>query len=298
MVLLFSCLIIGLSALGVSFYYSILWFYNQGAGLFLSVVFALIYVGSTTIAFEKGIEQLNIFANVEKGKTYKRKKRWTYLLSGLLILGLWSMGAGYSMLSTIGGQYDQLVTLDTKTTEQIDRTDYVAIQAQKLEDRASYKAEERALVLACAELPPGTDWASREAINRNQGRLDTVRAELKTIDAYLLEIAPLVGAQEHTETFNISDRNFYVYLAEITGKDPVKIQFKLALFPSVTTDIISPVFITIFILGWRRENRLKKERLRRPTAPKKNVAAQREPTKKTISMARKKPAAQQAELFE
>lgn len=270
MILAFSCLVIGLGLMGVSGYYSLLWFIKMGTPIPIACIFATAYVVFANITFEFGFEAFRNAGLWASKKGSQKTKNYTYELSlkkqrkemvkGILIMLGWFFFAGYSIYCTVGGQYDQLMVVESEVevvTEQV--VDYSKLIALKEDSLHAYKDERAQLLVVTSSVESVEEsWDYVNTLKATNERLSLVKENISNLENELVELYGLQSTQSYSEEFDISDRGYFVYISELSkGRwNPVRIQFYSALLPSIVVDIISPICLTIFVLWWKKRKKV------------------------------------------
>jgi hypothetical protein len=269
-------LIVGIVAITISIYYSFKWLEYVGTPFIISASLALTYVLFINIVFESAIglikQAYTIHKNALKIKTnnpglYKRARfmKLKRIVIGYFILLVWFFLTIYSILSTVAGQYNQLIFVETQqiNTDAKDTDFYkdqiIAINEQiellKNENKL-FNEEIKILVNRSSSIESIEDkFKYRNTTKKTETRTDLLR---KNITENNKKISSLIekksGLQkEDYSDFKVNKGNVYNYFAKLTRLEPLYIQFILSLFPSMFIDIISPVSLAIFLFRKRQE---------------------------------------------
>jgi hypothetical protein len=263
-------LFIGLVALSISIYYSMLWLWKYAGFPFIIALFlAFAYIVFLNIVFEGAISffrqailiKNNSLKIRESNKPlYKRsiQMQISRILIGLVIMFVWFFLTAYSMISTVAGQYGQIIKIEeSKSTVRKD-ADFYTEQLNSIEEQmefimtqnTSYQEELNILLDRAKSINTIEDrYKYRNTTGSTEERIDELRKSIETntsqINALLIEKRGLL--KDDSSDFSINFGSVYTYFSKITGLPELLIQVVLSLFPSVFVDIISPVAFAIFI---------------------------------------------------
>lgn len=262
----------GIGSIAASIYFSVTWLQdNMGSHIVLAVVVGGTYVTFINMLFESGFTMVNrsyliltkypLFTKKDK---YQAKFRLSInILGGLTCWLVWGILVVYSMASTVGTQYDQLVV---KGIEEVSS------------DEAKQVAKDRAdkALLTLLEEEKGYIKAELDSVTKAVSRVDsaeykyeyrktyadmTLRKQFlqEKLDSKNEEIKELLASSNlaYTEQkFSVDKGGVFNYFHEFfPGLEPLKIQFYLSVYPSVFLDILAPISLTVFV--YRRRNRKK-----------------------------------------
>lgn len=255
---------IGLGAIGVSTYYTSVWFLEY-LPAFLAVFLALIMVFFSTMAFEVVIVVL-------------KAEQW-FMAVGFSILFI--VVLLFSMMSTIAGQYNQRLQVENAAIQE--SSDVVQARAAyellvKQEKQIVEQIEgQKSLRKVYQGIFDSYDAAKREAdlkgYNEVRAQIDKVDKSLLSLNAKLMdvqaqELAYLEkqkGPGTIAET-SVKTASFFVWVAGLFD-NKIKadmIQFYFSVFPAVFVDLIAP-FSLAFAFFQRGESKKNKENLLKST---------------------------------
>ncbi len=257
----YSMLIIGIGAAILSTYYTKQWI-GTYANTFISWLLASILVLFSVISFETILFML------------KNKRTFLVIVSTLAFTILFGVTILFSVLSTVGGQYEKqiAVTKNISATSsslsinkiQLDNIKEKRADLQKQKDTLSKQLSPLLTVLENISTVKSSDiyllddtLSNEQKRNEKtyidtQNKVDSLNKQIKTLDTdidktrvdenKLLETSPDIVNEE-----KINAPDFYQWLAKVLNIDKGKVRFWLNLFPSVFLDIVSPASLAIFL---------------------------------------------------
>lgn len=291
-------LLAGIFSFGISIFFTVKWLKYTGMDWFITYPLAFSYIAFLNIMFERGVNQIiqgvqhkktpiiakniildklkeknpgllqkfkiqdknNEYTKLDKKDYFKAKK---YVLGGLLMFS-WFILSIYSMVSTVAGQYDQLVKAeDTRTNKDYTINNDETILNNYNEDIKNLQQEKEDLRI---ELNPllkrnatveNMDTAAnyKSTLSHNEDRISEIRKRTTEINNKIREISMQkndllkVNKSLSQNSFKVNFGSIYNYFAHLMNNkvQPIIIQFFLAIYPSIFVDIISPVSFSIYI---------------------------------------------------
>jgi hypothetical protein len=257
-----TALFIGIVSIALSIYYSAKWGFYIGQPWFIAIPSAFVYIVFVNLVFEMGV---GLVVRFRSGVIYihrleKKDKPIAVLflagrIGGAVFAFLaWALIVVYSMASTVGGQYEQIVEAE-RTREAVVYVqddgailDKFEIELQiYIDEKADLDLElptllDRVATLNTAELA----WEYKGTLDRAQNRIDEIRTRKREIDTEIRRIGAEIGELKSVNNdFQVDSGSAFSYFARITGYGELEVQFFLSLFPSLFIDIIAPIALAI-----------------------------------------------------
>lgn len=242
-----SSLLLGLVCIVISIYLTSKWFIYIGF-IFIGIPLSVTYIIFINIVFEFGIK----FILLKKFRGY-------------FIIFLWLILVSYSMITTIAGQYNKLVSAENQRIENdYDFSNQIIIDdlKEEIKDLKNQKLELKTEITSLIEKSNSVNniedsYKYKNTIRVNNKRIDKIRKLLKeinkTIENKTIEYHNLIKENKklslNEDTFKIDSGSVYNYFSKITKINPLIIQFILSLFPGLFVDIISPISIALFLFS-------------------------------------------------
>ena len=246
----------------VSIYYSTLWGLYIGQPWFISLPSSLAYIVFTNMLFEVSVGMLIktksalilVYRMDKKDKAMASFLMVTRLLAGIFVMVAWSMVVLYSMASTVGGQYDQIV-LAERGREESTYVENTSVILESLEYRKNMLEESllvdnneiETLVSRLGKVETVEDaWEYKGTMERDQKRLDKLRVKtMETKNSIFKLVQEIADATKDKSSFSVDSGSAFSYFSRIFGFTELEIQFFMSLFPSLFIDIISPIALAI-----------------------------------------------------
>lgn len=263
----FLYLISGFGSLSLSIFYSIRLFIYNGVNVICSITFATVYVVFLTLIFTQGIKlliiakayksKLELFTNLES-KQYmiisKRKRQRS--VTGISILIIWFFLVIYSIVATIGGQYDQLSKLEIDRETLTANTSHIPIindQIKLLKDQQRLFSDEVNMIKTRLNTIQDIEksYKYKNTSAKNEKRLDDLRDKITKNDQSIMEYKNQIIEIQISQN-QIIEGSIYKYFQRITGISALIIQFILSFFPSIVIDFFAPISFSMFLYRKRR----------------------------------------------
>lgn len=255
-------LIAGFGSLSLSIFYSIKLFLYNGVNTICSITFSLVYVLFLTLIFTHGIkliliskeykDKMVLFSN-KKSVQYiiVKNKRIHNFLIGCLILLIWLFLVVYSIIATIGGQYDQLSKLEINREENNTDENQIPIIEEKiilLKNQSNLFQNEINMVEKRLNSVQDVEksYQYKNTTKKNEDRLDELRNKLLENDNSIMNLKNQI-MEIKIESKNIIEGSIYKYFQRITGISSLFIQFILSFFPSIVIDFFAPISFSLFL---------------------------------------------------
>jgi hypothetical protein len=253
---------VALISIGLSIYYSVLWGLYIGQPWAVAVFSSLAYIVFVNMVFEAGVG-LIIRTKTAIIKIHRLDKEdkplgWLFfsgrILGALVCFIAWGAIVLYSMASTVGGQYEQIVQAERNREEEVYVVDNSKV-IDNLESEVLSYEEEKAEIMA--EIPtllsrikaldtPELAWEYKGTLDRAQQRKDEIMGRRRFLDEEIRRVNREKRELESVENdFAVDSGSAFSYFARITGGKELEIQFFLSLFPSLFIDIISPLALAV-----------------------------------------------------
>ncbi len=254
-------LTIGVLAMIASIKFSYFFFRYNGHPIFWAILISIVYVLFLNLIFEVAIAMFIKSSDLKHERNKQRdkemRKRYNKKIFSLrsrasLILFAWLLLVFYSVISTVGGQYDQLSDL------KIDKLDSVSGGKGKVSDiQEMIEIQIERKVLYSKEISSITSrLGSVEDIEKsfeykntslkNEKRLDYLRDKLLEIDSNIIKYKNDIMEVKETQN-NITNGNVYKYFERVIHIPGYVIQFVLSFFPSIVLDFFAPISFAMVI---------------------------------------------------
>jgi hypothetical protein len=245
---------IGAGASIMSAYYTQIYL-SESLNTFFSWFFSIIMVVFSVVVF-------SIVALMLSGSVIKSKLR--FLLVGFCLF-LWLLTAGYSIVSTIAGQYNQRAKNEVEEVaiknEAVVDTTLIQLEVSSRNDLIAQRDEARkrleGLFIASEQALKNPE-ASPESWTSIQSRILSTQATISALDKKITESRDrekkMLEDNPLASTKTKKSSSFFEWIVSMFGGSQDMVQFWLSIFPAIFLDIISPVSLTIFIF-MRRKNR-------------------------------------------
>lgn len=261
----FLYLSVGVSATVVSIKFSYQFFVYNGHAKFWSMVIAMLYIIFLNLIFEGGIasfvkskqlrkkkgELLKKFSLKEINRTIRNLN-----ITGYVIIFVWLILASYSIISTVGGQYEQLSKLEIDVEEAIVTIEQVPLIESQIiildKQKALYKEEIKALQKRLATIEDiEKSYIYKNTSAKNEARLDLLRDRLLDTDSSILSLRQDILSISINNN-KIVKGSTYKYFERIIKIPAFIIQFILSFFPSITVDFFAPIGFAMFLFRKRK----------------------------------------------
>lgn len=250
---------VGLLCIAVSIKFSYQFFIYNGHNVLWSFIFAFAYIVFLNLLFEQGINYF-IKNKIIKKEEYKYKDevnkkkikifKFKNTLKGCLILFSWLLLTSYSVISTIGGQYEQLTKIIENEPEVMTENS-IPLLEEKISLYKSqceiYKAEIKTIqkrLSTIEDIEKSFDFKNTSA--KNEKRLDELVQKLEEKNSLIMETTNAIISIKISSA-DIKSGNIYKYFEKITKIKANLIQFVLSFFPSIVVDFFSPISFAMFI---------------------------------------------------
>lgn len=236
-----------------------------GFNIFWSFILSTIYILFLNLMFEAGIGKFvkskEMLLEMRKQRDPEMRKRIKNAITklkvhGYLILVGWLVLVSFSIVSTVGGQYNQLAKIKIDTVDKVNDTssirDLEDMIALENESKESYLKELEAIEKRMNTVDTMYESASfRTATGKTEKRADTIRKELKTIKSNIKNYKMQIMRIKENAT-DITNGNVYKYFERIVKVPGFLIQFFLSFFPSIVLDFFAPVSFAMVIYRRRK----------------------------------------------
>jgi len=254
-------LVIGFLAMLASIKFSYKFFRYNGHPIIWSVIISIVYVLFLNLIFEAAI---SIFVQIREIKLERNKqreqsmiKRYNKLINkqkakGSLIMLSWLLLIFYSVISTVGGQYDQLSQLNIDYKEDAadskKQTPIIQDQIELLEkQKVLYIKEMDAIAKRLTTVENiEKSYTYKNTSSKNEERLDELREKTMSIDTKIMNYRSKIIEIE-MKSNNITSGNVYKYFERVTKIPGYIIQFVLSFFPSIVLDFFAPISFAMVI---------------------------------------------------
>lgn len=243
--------VIGTGAAVISVYYTTIWlveFLPWGFALLLSSIM----VGFSIAAFEASILFLS-------GQVTENRVSKISVVAGMFLL--WIVVSFFSIMSTVAGQYNKHIFNLRGTTEQsrnTDRMKWNILQEKKAEIKERLVDYKKQMSVFNNIMAGMNDVSSRTKNNgvwyESQYKLKQVNKKIvqlnKSMDVVRTEEKKFLDQSKETGLLldpgaKKKTKNFYSWLAGVTGIVQDKVQFGMSLFPAIFVDLIAPIGIAM-----------------------------------------------------
>jgi hypothetical protein len=254
MVLRVVMFFIGIGAIVISVYYTTIWF-DEFLDIILSIIFSIIMV-----AFSVGTFEVIIIL--------KQNKQYLLIVPFMF---LWIIVVGFSMMSTVAGQYNQRMDIVEETT--VDNYDI----SYKREVYNTYVEEETRIkeqldskgnrlnklneLLTDFTLDDLKDDKIKKIYDKMVSDIRTIENEMRILrndleekgnrrEEYLKENQEEAGITNETD---VKRASFYEWIGDIFKVDAKYIEFWLSIIPALFVDIIAPLAVAVGMFLKRKE---------------------------------------------
>lgn len=256
-------LLVGIVSVVVSIYYSRKWFVYNGIPKVIRELLAIIYVLFLNILFENSISQW-LYANkckIESNKLVNKNYKGRLILLGIkkrlvasVIMFVWLLLASYSIISTIGGQYDQLSEIEEQLPQDTSNyKDEIAIIEEKIilyEERIYSNKKEVKILLKRLESIEDVEksYKYKNTSKKNENRLDNLKENIETDEQQILSLKDQIISIK-LKGSKVNSGSVFNYFEKIIKVKGYIIQFVLAFFPSIVVDFFAPISFALFLFG-------------------------------------------------
>lgn len=237
---------IGIGAIIISVYYTTIWF-DEFLDIFLSILFSVIMV-----AFSVGTFEVIII--------FKQNKQYVLIVPFIF---LWIIVVGFSMMSTVAGQYNQRMEVSEEyTTENYGisykKTIYDTYieeeeRIQKQLDSKGQRLDKLNEMLSEFDLEQLKDKSIKKIYDGIIKEVHVIENEMRILredleekgrrrEEYLKENEEKIGITEETE---VRRKSFYEWTGSIFKIDAIYIEFWLSIIPALFVDIIAPLSVAV-----------------------------------------------------
>ena len=250
-------LIVGLASIIVSIKFSYAFFRYNNHDIEWAMTISIIYILFLTMIFEEGIKKFvtakKLTRERDKSKNDSNRKvfnkviRKRYFVGSLILLS-WGVLTTYSVISTIGGQYDLITKMEGfNSVDTVDTKELNSIISIKVNQKAILIKEVNIIEKRLASVEDvEKSYKYKKTGSKNELRLDELRDKIFNIDLEIIQYKSKIS--EHNANKNsVSNGNIYNYFERIFKIPAFKIQFILSLFPSIMVDIFAPVSFALFL---------------------------------------------------
>lgn len=263
-------LYVGIASTIVSIIFSYKFFVYNGYNPKLSFVVATLYMIFLNLLFEGGIacflKSNRLHTNKPKYIRHKTLKRFNkiirkYVYIGIIIITSWLILVSYSIISTIGGQYEQLSKLQ-KNNKDINITETSNLdQIPIIEDQIGLLLTQKKLfndeiVTIKKRLDSVEDveksYRYKNTSAKNEERLDELRDKIVELDTKVIQYKNKI-IEIKIKSNNIVEGNTYNYFERVIKIPAFIIQFVLSFFPSIVIDFFAPISFAMFLFRKRGE---------------------------------------------
>lgn len=265
----FIYLFVGFSCLLVSIYYSWRWFKYNGVIKYVREILAISYMLFLNILFESSIA---LFIKSKKYRIESKKmvnKNIKNLLIemfikkkiiAILLIFVWLFLTSYSIISTIGGQYDQLSKIETQLPEDTsDYKDQIKLIEDKInlyEKRIKSNKIEKQIILKRLSSVEDVDknYTYKNTTRKNEIRLDKLKETIDNDESEILKLKDNIISIK-LKGSKINSGSIYNYFEKIIHIKGYVIQFVLSFFPSIVVDFFAPISFAMFIFGRKKDKK-------------------------------------------
>lgn len=243
---------VGLGAIGMSVYYTSIWFFEYLPPS-LAILLSTIMVTFSTMAFEVVLHLVEM--------------RRRILAAGFLILFV--MVLLFSMMSTVAGQYNKQVEVRRELIEETSQGAYSKVayealldQERRIEDQIRNQDSLRSVHQKLFEsydaigkvIDPEGFADAQEQLNKIDNTIAQLLQQLSVKQSERTTFLSKAGVVGVTPDSSIEAPSFYVWVASLVGReDRVDlVQFWISVFPAVFIDLIAPFSLAFALFKQKR----------------------------------------------
>jgi hypothetical protein len=260
-------IVVGFATLVTSIMFSYKFFVYNGHHVFWSMVMAISYMTFLSLLFQAAVA---IWIKANRLKLEKRKyveKRSKRIITKLviknrsisiLIFISWLFLVSYSIISTVGGQYEKLTKIENKRPKKKGSTEELKIIQDKIkiltEQKETYQIEKTTIENRLNSVEDvEKSYTYRNTSRKNEGRLDELRLKIENKDIEIMDEKDKL-LKVRLELNSVSSGDVYNYFERIIKIPAFIIQFFLSFFPSLVLDFFSPISFAMFIFRKREKS--------------------------------------------